>query len=153
MKFSENWKNQRIDIDFNVLDVCRSYVYDGATEDNYFWFLSSPHHYSNIKNVLSQLKCILPADKTLSCIRITSGIRCPKVNVAVGGAKNSYHLHGLAIDIASKEGPDVLKEIWKNAQENKDVHFYEVIWYRKRGFIHLAASPNEYVDTKFIVKN
>lgn len=153
MKFNENWKTQRIAMDFNLLDVCRSYVYDSATEDNYTWFLSSPNHYFNVHNVLSQLKCILPKGKNLSCVRITSGIRCPKVNIAVGGAKNSYHLHGLAIDIASREGPDVLKEIWKNAQENKDVHFYEVIWYRKRGFIHLAASYDINVNTKFIVKN
>lgn len=153
MKFNENWKTQRIAMDFNLLEICRSYVYDGATEDNYTWFLSSPHHYFNVQNVLLQLKYILPEGKNLSCIRITSGIRCPKVNVAVGGAKNSYHLHGLAIDIASTEGPNVLKEIWKNAQENQDVHFYEVIWYRKRGFMHLAASYDSHVDTKFIVKN
>ena len=153
MEFNENWKTQRIAIDFNLLDICRSYVYDGATLDNYNWFLSSPHHYFNVQNVLSQLKCILPEGKNLSCIRITSGIRCPKVNTAVGGVKTSYHLHGLAVDIASREGPDVLKKIWENAQENKDVHFYEVIWYRKRGFIHLAASYDINVDTKFIVKN
>lgn len=31
---------------------------------------------------------------------ITSGYRCPAHNVAVGGAKNSFHMKGLAVDIA-----------------------------------------------------
>lgn len=34
-------------------------------------------------------------------IFITSGYRCPKLNSRIGGAKNSAHLHGLAIDFRS----------------------------------------------------
>lgn len=29
---------------------------------------------------------------------VSSGYRCPKVNSAIGGAKNSYHMRGLAAD-------------------------------------------------------
>ncbi len=32
-------------------------------------------------------------------IRISSGYRCPKLNAAVGGARTSQHLQGLAADI------------------------------------------------------
>jgi uncharacterized protein YcbK (DUF882 family) len=35
---------------------------------------------------------------------ITSGYRCPTHNANVGGAKNSYHVQGLACDIACPTG-------------------------------------------------
>lgn len=38
-----------------------------------------------------QLEKVIP-------MTITSGIRCPKHNKEVGGAENSLHLHGMAID-------------------------------------------------------
>lgn len=152
MKFNVDWKNQRITTDFTLLDICRSSAYEGATDDNYVWFLSSPSHYFNIRFALLQLVQLLPDGMNLSCIKITSGIRCPKVNEEVGGIKTSYHLHGLALDIASTAGPDVLKEIWKKALENEDVSFYEVIWNRSRGFIHLAASYGDNVETVFLLR-
>ena len=152
MKFNEDWKNQRIEMDFTLLDICRSSAYDGATDDNYTWFLSSQSHYYNARFALLQLSRLLPDGMDASCIKITSGIRCPKVNTAVGGVKTSYHLHGLAIDIASRKGPDVLKKICVNAQENEDLSFYEVIWYRSRGFMHLAASYGDNIETAFIIR-
>lgn len=152
MKFNENWKNQRIATYFTLLDICRSSAYEGATDDNYTWFLSSQSHYYNTRLALLQLERILPDGMAPSCIKITCGIRCPKVNEAVGGMKRSYHLHGLALDIVSTEGPDVLKEIWKNAQENEDASFYEVIWYRSRGLMHIVASYGENIETAFIVR-
>lgn len=152
MKFNEDWKNQHIAMDFTLLDICRSSAYDGATDDNYTWFLSSPHYYFNTRFALLQLVQLLPDGMTPSCIKITSGIRCPKVNEAVGGTKTSYHLHGLALDIISMAGPDVLKEIWKNAQENEDVSFYEVIWCRSKGLMHLAASYGNNIETAFIIR-
>lgn len=33
-------------------------------------------------------------------LRINSGTRCPKHNESIGGAKNSYHLKGEAIDVS-----------------------------------------------------
>lgn len=35
---------------------------------------------------------------------ITSGYRCPNHNANVGGAKNSFHVQGLACDIACPKG-------------------------------------------------
>ena len=152
MKFNKNWKNQRIEMDFTLLDICRSSAYEGATDDNYTWFLSSPHYYFNTRFALLQLVQLLPDGMDASCIKITSGIRCPKVNEAMGGTKTSYHLHGLALDIISMAGPDVLKEIWKNAQEYEDVSFYEVIWCRSKGLMHLAASYGNNIETAFIMR-
>lgn len=36
-------------------------------------------------------------------ITVTSGYRCPELNVCVGGAKNSAHQYGLAVDIKVSE--------------------------------------------------
>lgn len=44
-----------------------------------------------------QLEKVIP-------MTITSGMRCPKHNKAVGGAENSYHLHGMAIDFVPSLG-------------------------------------------------
>lgn len=37
---------------------------------------------------------------------VTSGYRCPEHNLAVGGAKGSYHMRGLAADIAASSPKD-----------------------------------------------
>ena len=37
-------------------------------------------------------------------IRINSGFRCKALNAAVGGAANSYHLKGRAVDIPMRPG-------------------------------------------------
>lgn len=46
------------------------------------------------ENVLQPLR-----DMVLFPIVVTSGFRCPKLNKAVGGAKNSQHMKGEAADI------------------------------------------------------
>ena len=46
------------------------------------------------ENVLQPLR-----DMVLFPILVTSGFRCPKLNKAVGGAKNSQHMKGEAADI------------------------------------------------------
>lgn len=43
-----------------------------------------------------------------------SGVRCPAHNVAVGGAKNSQHLYGMAADLHSSKSPE---EMYRVAEE------------------------------------
>lgn len=50
-------------------------------------------------------------------IQITSGFRSPKVNKAVGGAKNSDHLYGRAADI----------QLWINGQNKNQLLFDTVL--------------------------
>lgn len=42
-------------------------------------------------------------------IRVTSGYRCPELNKAVGGVKNSAHLFGYGADIVSDDFSDFTK--------------------------------------------
>ena len=46
-------------------------------------------------------------------LRISSGYRCPKHNAAVGGAKKSYHMRGMAADIlvSSRQDRDRLEDL------------------------------------------
>lgn len=74
-------------------------------------------------------------------ITITSGYRCLKLNRAVGGKPNSYHVKGMAADIRVTNEADArrLADIL-NEQELTDVVLLE----RMRGggmWIHVQYSP------------
>lgn len=45
-------------------------------------------------------KLQLLRDNAAEPLDITSGYRCPKRNAEIGGAPNSYHMKGMAVDIA-----------------------------------------------------
>jgi uncharacterized protein YcbK (DUF882 family) len=51
----------------------------------------------NLINALEELRELAGGP-----IYITSGYRCPAHNKAVGGAKNSYHMKGMAADVWSR---------------------------------------------------
>lgn len=71
-------------------------------------------------------------------MHIGSGYRCPQLNTAVGGSKNSYHMLGLAADFNITGRTCTNKEIvtWmKDNLENYDQIIYE---FGESGWIHLA---------------
>lgn len=51
----------------------------------------------NLKILANRLQVI--RDLTGRQIRINSGYRSPEYNASIGGAKNSYHVQGMAADI------------------------------------------------------
>lgn len=77
------------------------------------------------------------------CIFVNSGFRSKKLNDAVGGAKNSYHLSGQAADIAPGNVKD-LDELQGCAELTADelmggpIEMVELIRYKD--FIHVAFS-------------
>lgn len=75
-------------------------------------------------------------------ITIGSGFRCPKLNAAVGGVKNSNHLTGCAADLHLPNN-EVGREWFRWLMDN--THFDELIWEtsdRKRYWIHIALRPS-----------
>lgn len=54
--------------------------------------------YANLKNLIENLLDPI-REKLGGPVKVTSGYRNPKLNSAVGGAKNSNHLFGCAADI------------------------------------------------------
>jgi len=73
-------------------------------------------------------------------ISVTSGYRCPSHNVKIGGATNSSHLAGLAVDICPKlmnlDELDLLYEICYNIFDNIGDG-------RNKKFVHVDVRPKK----------
>ena len=63
-------------------------------------------------------------------VKISSGYRCPKLNTAVGGVKNSQHITGQAADIQALNPADngKLFKCIKKLIENKRINVGQCIW-------------------------
>ena len=72
---------------------------------------------------------------------ITSGYRCEKLNKLVGGVKNSQHMKGEAVDFCfAGYGKKEMAAAFYEIAENFD--FDQLIYYKKRGFIHISYSAD-----------
>lgn len=75
---------------------------------------------------------------------INSGYRCPELNKTIGGAQNSAHMYGLAVDIdsRSKNKIEQNKKIFKiilDLQEEKIIpRWDQLIWEYGGQWIHLG---------------
>lgn len=90
MKFEENWRNLEVVKGLTLGQLCVSRAYSGVMDDNYLWWLAREDIRENLKLVaysIEILKFRLPHDNQ---IQITSCLRCPKCNEAVGGAKKEF---------------------------------------------------------------
>lgn len=91
---------------------------------------------SAIQNIETLVAKILdPArNKFGKPIYITSGYRCPQLNKAVGGTKNSYHLQGRAADLVtgSYEGNCRLFRILQAIPHTELINEHNLRW------IHVA---------------
>lgn len=75
-------------------------------------------------------------DKLGAPLLITSAYRSPEHNRKVGGAKNSYHLKGVAFDIRMENQDPVAFEA-----AARDVGFRGVGYYPRQGFMHIDLGP------------
>lgn len=91
----------------------------------------------NVHHNLTVLMYILNTLRVLvDCpITVLSGFRSEKVNAAVGGSKNSYHLQGRAADVTCDKLHELLDLCLKL---HKSHIFEEVIYYPDKNFIHVA---------------
>jgi hypothetical protein len=80
-----------------------------------------------------------PLRRELGPIRVTSGYRSPAVNKAVGGARRSYHMRGLAADIKSYRGDFTTWDI-ADAVDLLDIPFDQCIVY-EGGWVHIGIDP------------
>lgn len=70
----------------------------------------------------------------LDALDIHSGYRTPRVNRAVHGAGDSFHLAAAALDIAAADVPALADEALKLGRGGVGI-------YRTRGFIHVDSGP------------
>ncbi len=72
-------------------------------------------------------------------ILISSGYRAPNVNSAVGGAKNSAHVHGLAVDFTCP-GFGTPKEICKKLEPYMKALGIDQLIYEYQTWVHLGLT-------------
>ena len=112
------------------------------------------------KLVFRLIKDILDIAMQFEDCSVTSWIRSVKHNKDVGGAKTSFHLDGLAIDLIIDEGPQKLstqakiikiltKKGYKIITNNKCLHIqynlpYFIDFERKNCFTHIKMLTNNF---------
>lgn len=95
-----------------------------------------------IKNLTSLVKNLLqPArDKLRSAIYVSSGYRCPRLNKAIGGSKNSDHLYGRAADVYCADNLKLFNLL-------SQMEFKQLIWYYGDStvpdFLHISYDEND----------
>lgn len=121
---------------FTFEELCRS----GIAEENYIVNLPSVHGelhvYHNltmlVKNLLDPIR-----ERFAAPMIVTSGYRCQRLNELVGGAINSQHRKGMAVDFyfAGFTATE-MSEAFLEIAEKFD--FDQLIYYKKRHFIHIS---------------
>lgn len=74
-------------------------------------------------------------------IIVNSGYRCPALNKAVGGVKNSHHMLGIAADITTGNKADN-KKLFQLIRSMPDLHFTQLIDESNYAWIHISYDPN-----------
>lgn len=98
----------------------------------------SAHHEKNLLVMLRFLNILKLEAK--QDFQITSCYRSPQLNKTVGGAKNSFHLAGLACDITCRDLEDFEKDIKTLFEKNKIGKNLWIKIYKERNFLHFQFS-------------
>ena len=123
----------------NLTNLCEKWLEELRFSYNFLYCLAPGEDYETSEDVQG--------------IRINSGYRSPEVNQKCGGAKNSNHLTGCAVDIhcMGKEQAIRYACILLDIADGKKMDFDELIL-EKRGttiWVHFAVRPKgnrRYVD-------
>jgi hypothetical protein len=92
-------------------------------------------HLNNL-NLLAEFLTQLPFQ-----VRINSAYRAPAVNTAVGGAKSSQHMQGLALDLTpiGLTNKELATWLWVNRASYPELD--QVIWYTDTSHVHIGICP------------
>jgi zinc D-Ala-D-Ala carboxypeptidase len=97
----------------------------------------APDIVANLRRLAAQMEVVRKHLGGLPMM-ISSGYRCPALNAAVGGAANSDHVKGLAVDFIVPRFGSVLDTAV--AVSKSDVDFDQIIYEFGR-WVHLAVAP------------
>lgn len=123
---------------FTIDELCASNVARKKGIDN---TPTDRHVKANIQNLIDNV--LNPARQEYgSYILVNSGYRCPALNDAVGGAKDSQHLEGKAADITTGSIENNKKLFKILVQQD---NFDQLIWEKPKDtlWIHVSYNPGE----------
>ena len=99
-----------------------------------------------VDNVLDPVR-----DKFSTPVIITSGYRCPRVNMLVGGSKNSQHMSGCAADFhVGGFTPLMMYQVFLYIFDT--LAFDQLIYYHSKNIIHVSYVDNCNRHEAFIKK-
>ena len=93
----------------------------------------------NLKHTLKQVQAI---QKKFRNVYVSSGYRCPSLNKAVGGDKNSAHMTGQAVDLICHDNLELLKWIVNNLEFDKIILEHTSPSRPKGVWVHVAFRKN-----------
>ena len=91
------WNSRIVSPDFSMKELAKSSTAEKLGIDN----TPTPEASAQLSNLVTHVLDPL-REMYGKPITVNSGYRCPKLNDAVGGAKNSQHMRGEAADIIKK---------------------------------------------------
>lgn len=121
---------------FTVNELCKSDTARAKGIDNTPNATQISNMEELIKNILDPLR-----EAYGKPINVNSGFRCPALNKAVGGAKNSEHMTGCAadIDVHSRQGN---KELFDLIQK-LNLPFRQLIDESNLSWVHVSYNKND----------
>lgn len=131
---SDTFPDERLSRNFRLSEFFRSHMARSLQINN---FPSGEKLDVVTENLRNLCKNILQPIRTAfgSPIYVTSGYRCPKLNKAVGGVKNSFHLQGRAADISASDFLGLMDVVMKLSKTD-DFRPSEIIYHGS--YIHIA---------------
>lgn len=121
---------------FSLFEFCRASNHVSLWEENTEY---ASLHLETLRLLATDLE-IIRARFNIPLF-ITSGIRCPALNAAVGGVETSQHLKGEAVDFTAPNGN--LLEIFSWIVKASGLPFGQTIYERKNGALWIHYSLGE----------
>lgn len=133
---------------FTFYELLHSQIADQRGISNEPFVYNEVNAYNNLEALVDNLLDPI-REKFATPIVVTSGYRCKKLNEIVGGVKNSQHRKGEAVDFYFQGFSRMeLSEAFFEISENFD--FDQLIYYRKRNFMHISYSRTKNRHEAFI---
>lgn len=133
---------------FTFEELCRSNIAMNRGIVNVPYVYGENHVYQNLATLVEKLLDPIREHFAVPVI-VTSGYRCHYINELVGGEIDSQHRTGKAVDFyfAGFNGVDMMEAFYEIGER---FDFDQLIYYKKRRFIHISYSHTKNRHQAFI---
>lgn len=133
---------------FTFEDLFHSNIASQQGVINYPLFNGERYVCDNLSELVNKLLDPI-RERFATPIIVTSGYRCRRLNALVGGAENSQHRCGKAVDFyfSGFSAKEMAKAFYEIAE---DFDYDQLIYYKKRHFIHISYNGTKNRREAFI---